>query len=664
MPAEAMVELAASDGMTVRRTLTPMQQAVLTAVCDTLLPALDPPHRGVAEDYFARSASDRGIPGTVIEAVGFLEPHVQAAIVALLDRLAGGFLDLPDDAARTAGLHAAVGDAPTRLALKQLKAMVFGLLVARFDEHGRNPDWPAIGYPGPASPPPPPEQAPKTIPVLQVTGASSSLRADVCVIGSGAGGSVIASELARAGRSVIVLEGGGYRNEADFHQLELLGMTELFLNGGLLWSETGSLALMAGATLGGGTVVNSLACLRPPDAVRSTWAQMGLDDVDTVAFDAQLDAVWTRLGVNTEATKHNGQTDLMLRGLEARGMSYEPMPRNASLNDDERFCGYCNSGCQLGCKRSTLLTYLQDAANDGARFVVNCKADRVLVDGGRATGVEAVITHRSGTETRVTVHAPEVVVAAGSIESPAILLRSGIGGPAVGQHLQVHPAYFVTGVYDEVVNAWSGQILSAVSFDRVHARDGGYLIETLGLSPALVAGSSPWSDGRRHREALLALPHTAAWAAICHDYGEGQVVLGPDRRPLVRWELDDPLDRDVARRSQVELALIHHAAGAREIYTFQLTEQRWCQGQDFEAYIERVRATPTEDLAPSSAHQMSSCRMGSDPQTSVADGRGELHDVPGVWIGDASALPTAPGVNPMITIMALARRTASYMLAA
>jgi choline dehydrogenase-like flavoprotein len=132
----------------------------------------------------------------------------------------------------------------------------------------------------------------------------------------------------------------------------------------------------------------------------------------------------------------------------------------------------------------------------------------------------------------------------------------------------------------------------------------------------------------------------------------------------VRWRLTSDLDQRIASRAHIEMARLHRAAGAQEIFTFHYCERRWREGNDFDAYLRELAETSYDDYSAFSAHQMSSCRMGADPRTSVADGRGELHDTKGVWIGDASALPSAPGVNPMITIMALAERTASYMSAA
>jgi choline dehydrogenase-like flavoprotein len=254
------------------------------------------------------------------------------------------------------------------------------------------------------------------------------------------------------------------------------------------------------------------------------------------------------------------------------------------------------------------------------------------------------------------VEAPTVVVAAGGIESPALLLRSGIGGPTVGRNLTLHPAFFVTGVHDEPLDGWSGQF-QAVATDDFD----GFIVECVGTSPALWASASPLVDSARHRARMVDLPNVAAWHALIRDHGSGSVELGADGRTVVRWSLDHPADRENAARAHVELAKLHHAAGAREIYTFHWDDVSWRRGGDFEAFVRALERAPHGHVALS-AHQMGTCRLGVDPETSVADGRGELHDTRGVWIGDASAFPSPSGVNPMITIMALARRTAFAIL--
>src|SRR5439155_5746393 len=187
-----------------------------------------------------------------------------------------------------------------------------------------------------------------------------------------------------------------------------------------------------------------------------------------------------------------------------------PIWRNASLDDDPEFCGFCALGCQRGCKRSAMKTWLQDASDAGARAVVGCLANRILVEDGRAAGVEATVTHADGSTTALTVTAPTVVVACGSIESPALLLRSGIGGPAVGKNLRLHPAFVVAGVYDEPIEGWNGQIQSLLSDHFFDLEDGyGFLIEACGMYPAFVSPAFPWESGESHKQIM----QTFRWIA-------------------------------------------------------------------------------------------------------------------------------------------------------
>jgi glycine/D-amino acid oxidase-like deaminating enzyme len=573
--------------------------------------------------------------GADLDVAARVEAIADARLLGLLAELdARGFADL-DEPARVAELHR---QAQRDLrAMREAKALVLGLFYALPEPDGRNPNWDDLGYPGPASPPP---DAPKTIPLSRPRG---TIRADVCVVGSGAGGSVIAARLQQAGLDVVVLEQGAYRNEADFRQLELAS-SELYLRGGLFFNEEGTLGLLAGSTLGGGTVINSMVCLRTPEYVQEQWKALG---VDVTGFDRHLDAVWERLGVNTTATRRNVTSRLLAAGLDAEGLAHETIARNCELDDDPAQCGYCHYGCQRGSKRSTLKTYLQDAADAGSRIVAGCRVEQILVEDGQATGVRATL---GGEE--LVAEATTVVVAGGGIESPALLLRSGIGGPAAGKNLRVHPTYFVAGVYDEPVEGWSGQVQSVVSFEG-----DGFLIESTTLAPGMWAGLTPWEDAASHRRAMLELRHVAPWHGVAHDHGSGSVAIDAGGNAVVHWELSDDRDRQIAAAAHVAIARLHRAAGAREITSLHWHGLRWREGDDFEEYVRALESADHGAVAYS-AHQMGSCRMGADPATSVADGSGELHDTSGVWIGDASAFPTAPGVNPMITIMALAHRTA------
>jgi choline dehydrogenase-like flavoprotein len=649
--------------------LSETRRETLAVVCDTFVPAV---HVDTADEleaaFMARASTDLDVPAQVeaLLAEALLPAEIEA-LGGLLDALAAeGFADL-DLESRTALIHAfGEQDPAAKHGLHQLKALTLLFFYALPDEQGRNPNWEILGFPGPISPPPAPEQAPKTIRVEEFSGPEATLACDVCVIGSGAGGAVIAAECAKAGRDVLVLEAGAYRNEADFKQLELPGYLELYYGGGLAASESGSISILAGQTLGGGTVVNYMNCVRTPERVLAEWERHGLDGLASDEFVRDhMDVVWERVGANTEATQQNRTHLRLIAGFDALGYEHRPIWRNASLDDDPAYCGYCPTGCQQGCKRSTLKTFLQDASDAGARTVVGCHADRITVADGRATGVEATVTHADGATTALRIDAPTVVVACGSIESPALLLRSGIGGPAVGENLRLHPAFLVYGLYDEPIEGWRGQIQSALSDHFCELEDGcGFLIEAVGIFPGLVSAAFPWDSGADHKRIMQALRWLAPFVSVARDHGSGEVVLDEHGRAVVRWDFTDELDLRLARRANVELARVHHAAGAAEVFTAHARSVRWRRGEEFDGFVASVEGASyaPNDITCFTAHQMGSCRMGSDPEVSVADGRGELHDVRGVWIGDASAFPTAPGVNPMMTIMALGHRTAGLVL--
>ncbi len=625
-----------------------MRSALVDAFCETVVPAAD----GEPRALMGLSAADTGVPEQ-------MAPNAEALLARLLG-MQFASLGLRERTARLNERLAAddAGSFELRRLLGQVVALFYGLATG-----GRNPVWPAIGYPGPTTRPPTPEERPKQIALLDPREEAPVVRADACVIGSGAGGAVIAARLQQAGMSVVVLEQGGYTSESDLLQEELHDGARTYLRGGIIWSETGRMGVLAGGTLGGGTFVNSLVCLRLPDDVRDAWAARGIEGVASADFDAAQDAVWARLGVNTEATVPNRSNRLMVRALESTGRRWQLLPRNAPPHDP-RLCGYCNGGCQQGEKQSTLVTYLEDAAEAGTRFMVECRAERLLVEGGRAVGVQAVWRTDAETTRPVTVRARVVVVAGGGIESPALLLRSGIGGPAVGEHLKLHPAWFVGGVHEDLVDAWTGQIQSVTSRDFCALpHGGGFLPECVILNLAFWTSSMPWRDGILHKQHVLELARTSSWHAVTRDCGDGRVVLGPEGEAVIQWELDDPRDLETARLANVELARLHEAAGAHSIFTFDPPGLRWNRDDEpFEAFVDRLRGTNWRQAIAYSAHQMCSARMGRDPATAVADGRGRLHDVEGVWVGDAAAFPDAPGVNPMIAVMALASLTASHIL--
>jgi choline dehydrogenase-like flavoprotein len=325
-------------------------------------------------------------------------------------------------------------------------------------------------------------------------------------------------------------------------------------------------------------------------------------------------------------------------------------------------------GDKSGAKQSTAKTYLADALEGGAEVIVRCFAQRVLTEGGRAAGVEALyLDPDSGASTALTVRAPRVVVACGALESPALLLRSGIGGPAVGHNLHLHPCTAIFAQYDEDLRAWWGAPHAGLVDHFADVEDGyGFLVEATQYATGTAAAALPFVSGDHHKAAMAEYKHGATFIGLVRDLGGGRVTVDEAGQAVPWYSLDDPLDVRNSHRAIDAQVRLHVAAGARRIQALAGGMPTWRVGDDVEAYVERLKRVPLRagGFKLFAAHQMGSCRMGSDAQTSVAGPFGELHDTPGVWIGDASAFPTASGTNPMITVMALARRTGEAIVAA
>jgi choline dehydrogenase-like flavoprotein len=645
---------------------TPDRLAVLRAVCDTVVPSLerpDDPH-----GLWARAASDVGVDVALADMLRAAPEEDQAGLGQLLDGLAAQGFGAASQLSREQLLrNMSMAGAAAAAAIAQLVAGTLYLHYGLPDpQTGQNPAWPALGFPGPLSPAP---QTEKPIrPVVPAAG-EDELTADVVIVGSGAGGGVIAGELSAAGLDVVVLEAGGYHDESDFHQLELPAFLNLYWRGATVPSADGNIALQAGATLGGGTTINWTNCLRTKPWVRQEWAaEHGLDGVDGPEFDAHLDAVLQRSSATDACSDHNGPTQRMHEAAQALGWSWKDCTRNtdpATYSPDT--AGYMGFGDQTGSKQGTLKTYLQDAFDRGARILVHTKATRVLTDGGHASGVVAAYADPvTGATSTVTVRARHVVVACGALESPALLLRSGIGGPAVGQHLRLHPCTATFGTYAEDQRAWWGPPHAGLVDEFANVEDGhGFLLETAQYTTALAAASLPFEGAAKHREAMEDFRRGVTFISLVRDHGGGRIDIDAAGEAVVTYALTDPLDVRNARRGQEAMVKAHIAAGAQRIAALATGAPEWRLGDDARRYTERIQRMHlgAGGLRLFSAHQMGSCRMGADPATSVAGPHGELHDTPGVWIGDASAFPSASGTNPMITVMALARRTAHALAA-
>jgi acyl-CoA reductase-like NAD-dependent aldehyde dehydrogenase/choline dehydrogenase-like flavoprotein len=652
------------------------QRATLTALFDTFIPSLEPPPGDEAQrGFWLRAASHLAAPEAVEVALLQAElPDEQVVgLRSLLDSLAAaGMAAKTPREAREQIVRGFSDQSPDALAgIATLRGLCTSVFYALPDlGTGRNPNWDAIGFPDP----PPPADRERPLKIRKPSAAEEVLEVDVCVVGSGAGGGVIAGELAQRGRSVCVLEAGAYNDDADFDGLELTAYERMFLNRGPFPTVDGQVSVVAGSGVGGGTVINWTNCLRTFDHVRAEWAsEHGLTDLAEASYDEHLDAVFERLQVNADCSDLNGPHERLREACEKLGLDFRLITRNTDpAKYDPRTAAYLGFGDPSGSKNSTAKTYLVDAQAHGAEILAGCRAERVLIDGGRAAGVEATwvdpeeAAAGNRAATRLTVRAPVVVVACGAIESPALLLRSAIGGPAVGENLRLHPTVAVTAYYDEPQNWMWGPPQAALSHEFANTGDGhGFLIESAQATTGLFSGAVPWRSGADHKRRMREWDRAAPLIALVRERGSGRVTIDDAGNPLLHYPIDDELDRAHLKLGVEQLVRIHEAAGAREIVGSGLRAPDWARGDDLEAFVAALNGLEIvpREYVTFSAHQMGTCRMGRDPASSVANPWGELHDTPGVWVGDASAFPSASGTNPMATIMALARRTAHAIAA-
>jgi choline dehydrogenase-like flavoprotein len=652
---------------------------VLAAVCETLLPELgrDADPAGL----FAVGARSAGTASRVEQLIASLQDPLDRFRLGLLltglgsaaanGLLTGRFRSLAamDAPAREATLRSYANSAlPLRRAgfqaLKRLTHVAYYCWpVAGAGSGATHPAWRAAGYPGPL---PQPAAAVAPLPTLAVE-KDTTLDCDVVVVGSGAGGGVVAGLLAAAGRSVVVLEKGPNPGSRDLTQVEGDMLGALYLDGGLLMTQSGSMPILAGSCLGGGTVINYTTSFPLPPATREEWARLsGLALFAGARFDESVRRVSTRLNVGTRWSTPGVRDALLEKGCRALGWHVDVIPRNVTDCKEGVECGYCAYGCRHGAKNSTARTYLPDAARAGARLVAGCDVRRVLVERGRAVGALAQVRGPGGAPHMLTVRARAVVAACGAVNTPALLERSGLTSPRIGRGLRLHPATAVAGIFPDRVEPWTGGLQTRYSDQLADQRDGyGVKLETAPVHFALPASGFGWDSPRQFQEDVARLGNLSIVGVLLRDREPGRVAVSRQGHPRVHYELSD-FDVEHVRRGLRGAAQVLAAAGATEVFSLHTPPARARPGRP--GWLERFGTDMDRGgyrrcrMSYITFHQMASASMGTDPARSVVGETGETHEVRDLYVADASLFPTSSGVNPMITIMALADHVGRAML--
>ncbi len=638
----------------------PAQRAALELIADTLAPGTG----GLP------SASELGVPGAFVDLLESHLPEIDRRRVALLLRAWDRLAPLARGAGRRrfseltaeerAGVMVALCDSRVtqlRTVFQLLRKSLLGLCYMTPSGDGANPAWAELGYPGPPDRPSVPPSRPLTTCVVD---GDAVLSCDVCIIGSGAGGGTAAGVLAQAGHDVVVLEAGGYY-DGNFTGAELEGYSRLYLNGGAAATADQGIGLLAGATVGGGTTVNFATSFKTPPDVREEWAGSGVPAFAGAEYTESLDAVWQRLRVNTDHSRPSVREQVMKRGLDALGWHAGTVARNVDGCDQGEACGFAGFGCLLACKQSTTETWLADACRAGARLLVQTRAERVIVEQGRARGVVAT----TATGQSLTVRARAVVVAAGAIHTPAILRRSGLGNPNIGRHLRLHPVTGVAGTFAEDIRPWEGT-MQAVYSEQHRDLGGGYGVtyESAPFHPGTLATFAPWRNAADHADLMRTLRHTVPVGVLLRDHGGGEVKVRRDGQPVVHYRLSQ-IDVEHVRVGVEAAARILEAAGAQRVFS---AHSRWTCYEPGKGHLSRfLAAMDSCGWGPGrcvfiSFHIMGSARMGGSPARSACNPSGETWDVKDLYVGDGSTFPTASGVNPMISIEATAHLIARQLV--
>lgn len=491
-------------------------------------------------------------------------------------------------------------------------------------------------------------------------------RADVVVIGTGAGGAVTAARLAEAGYDVVMLEGGGWNTRSDFTEDEAALTARLFADGGLRTTDDASISMLQAETTGGGTLLNWMIMLRTPEWVLEQWAResgaYGMLPADMApVFDRVERDV--RAGLVPEDA-HSANNRLVLDGARALGWRV----RSGVINAQQCVrCGFCSYGCRHDAKQSALLTFLPRAFAAGATLYTDTRVQRIDVrerDTGRGTPPLKRVTATSAAGHELVVEAPLVVLAAGAIGTPVVLQRSGLGGGGVGDWLRLHPTTAVYADYDRTIDVTTGIPLTTMcdEFIRWQGTGYGFWIETPPLHPSFTAAAMP-GFGAAHAALMARSMQLGILIGLTRDGAERDVSSGRVRvnrrgELSIRYRLTQEDEKRV-RASMAAMARMHFAAGARTVASMHATPIVARSPREADALASGPMTPNRATLF--SAHVNGTCRMGTDVATSGATPDGERHGVRGLYITDGSLLPTALGVNPQETIMALATVLAERM---
>jgi len=491
-----------------------------------------------------------------------------------------------------------------------------------------------------------------------------TLTADLCVIGSGAGGSPVADAVAAAGKRVVVLESGSFLTARDFSQLEHEMFPRLYEESGARTTIDGAVHVHQGKGVGGSTLHNLNLCKRLPAQVLTRWReQHGLSELTPERLDALYSWVEREISVSKVAPENlNSGSSALMRGCEALGWS------GGTLQHNRLGCtgsGFCEIGCPFDAKQNALKVFIARAVQAGAMVLADTTALSIEMEGRTARRVVAETRDpQSGAlQGSITVEAAAVCVSASATGTPALLLRSHVPDPheLIGSQLHLHPGAAVAGVFHDPQRGWSGvpqgyECTELLDFDDPDRR--------IWIVPAFAhpigVSSILGASGAAHAAIMADYSRMTALSPVLHDDTSGTVRPKGRTGVAIDYWLEES-DRDQLRRGLKACARLLFAAGAERVLVPLPTTLVLDHSSEIEAALSSIQID-RHVLDLTAVHPMSSVWMGDDPRSSCVTSGGRYHHLDNLFVADTSLYPSSIGVPPQLTAYALGRHVGEALV--
>lgn len=523
-------------------------------------------------------------------------------------------------------------------------------MAAKMAHFGRRDYLEAIGHPRPASVEDEPrERYMRRVITPEMLPEEMELQAHAVVIGSGAGGAAVAYQLASRGLAVAMVEEGRYFKRGDFSGPPMDRIQSMYRHRATNISMGTPIVIPQGRTVGGTTTINSGTCFSTPDHVLAEWREeLGFpDDFRPENYHRYTDQVAGMLQVEPGDDDALGRiADVIGRGADQMGYDHGPLPRNAPGCTG---AGECILGCPEGAKRSADISWVPAALRAGAELYTGLPATRILKNGSKAVAVETRGTDQYGRPRRLRIKADRIVVACGAVHTPMFLRENGLRNDWIGENLSVHPAIGLMAMMEENLEPWK-TIPQGYTFEALEDRD--IRFEGYYLHPQISGPLFPFV-GRRLTEWMDHFERIAQFGFMVRDRGRGTVHRGPDGMPVISYALSGrSIDR--LKEGTALLSKLFFEAGASKVFTGFGDRQVVRTPSEAEAITD-------EDVGPLDfkllgAHPLGTCRMGAGADEGVVDFDHRVFGTDNVHVVDGSCVPTSLGVNPQMTIMAMALR--------